>query len=363
MDSISKYYGKQNTNVMGPYSSYMNTERQLPNGGGSYSVAGAVGNPSGDTGIQDMFNAKGTREPDAGIQDMFNAKGTRAPEQSSIFQGGQSPAQPEVDLYAKYRDPETGDIMSPEEYSSFLGSKVPQQKGNGDVGQYAGDSMANPDESSASLNQRATNLNNTRNDIATGTTDPYDFTQGGNIVYSPSDLEAIEKAYAGIYDPIQDDIFARLKTREEAAKRDADREDKIFSVNENIRQWKATTGSRGGSEGGVTVSNKFSQDQINKGSSKAGMTEAEFLVLDPDLANYFVNPPKYFDIDGTEQNELMSDLLANLVQEVKNGEITNEEAAAEIMEGNLPAAVKVYLVSQLPATPEETGNWFTNIFR
>jgi len=267
-------------------------------------------------------------------------------------------------LYAKYRDPQTGEIMSPEDYAIFLGNRVPKA-GGGDMGQYAGDALANPNESFENLMTRTREMNNTRNDIATGTTDPYKVGNQSGIAYSPQELKAIENAYAGIYDPAINDVFGRLKAREDesqeearrlekAEDRIADREDRIFSTNESIRRWRATTGIKGGS-GSAKEKDVFSSAQINDGASAAKMSIEEFKTLDNDLKNYYVNPPTNYDENGDEY--FISDMLAKLVVEIESGEVTAEEGANEIQNGKLQPSVKAFLINQLPASPEKKDGW------
>jgi hypothetical protein len=293
--------------------------------------------------------------PDSG-NDMSG--GYQAPQQQ--YQSSQEQAPQGRPVSKQYINPATGEPFTPEEYVNSVFKAMPNNKGNGDVGQYAGDALTNPDESSQGLNTRATNMNNARNDIATGATNPYDTTEGGKIVYSPQEREAIQKAYAGVYDPALNDVFSRLKTREDEEKRKADREDKIFATNESIRQWKSTTGSKSsGSDSGL-ASDIFTQSQLNSGATKADMTIEEFSALDSDIANYYVNPPKVYDTD-TGKSSLVSDNMVELMKEVTDGILTNEEAAKEIMAGDLPPTVKVFLVNQLPATPEEKDGWMKSI--
>jgi len=127
----------------------------------------------------------------------------------------------------KYINPATGQQYTPAEYAAKIRNSLPIGQNNGDIPKYSGDAMMNPDESAAGLSTRASSLNNARNDIATGTTDPYDITKGGKIVYSPAEKAAIEKAYAGIYDPALNDVFARLKTREQEAAAALDQKNKL----------------------------------------------------------------------------------------------------------------------------------------
>ncbi len=286
-----------------------------------------------------------------------------------VFAGTQKPVAPAtpapavptptpVDLYAKYRDPKTGNIMSPEEYAVFLGNRVPQQRGTGDVPQTAGDAMMFPNESATDLTKRATNLNNARNDIATGTTDPYKVASKSGIAYSPSELAAIEKAYAGVYDPALNDVFARLKTREEEKKAQQDREDRIFATNESIRQWKATTGSKS-TDG--DDSDLFTQSQLNDGASRSGLSMEAFSTLDKDIKNFFINTPSEIDeISGKSYK--MTDTFRNLIKQVTAGELTAQEATDEIMASNLPDTVKHYYIDQLPLTKEEKQGYWARLW-
>jgi hypothetical protein len=119
----------------------------------------------------------------------------------------------EVAVPPQYIDPATQAPYTPEAYASMVAQKLPVKKpvGAGDVPQYAGDALTQPNASTNDLSTTATNLNNARNDIATGTTDPYKIASQSGIAFNPSELAAIEKAYAGIYDPALNDVFARLK--------------------------------------------------------------------------------------------------------------------------------------------------------
>lgn len=126
----------------------------------------------------------------------------------------QAPAPAALD-YSKYTDPATGKVMSPQEYADFLAKRVT----GGSVPNYAGNALTQGPQTTAQLTSTATDLNNQRNDIATGATDPYKAASDSGIAYSPTELAAIEKAYAGIYDPAIKDVFAKLdkKQKEDAS--------------------------------------------------------------------------------------------------------------------------------------------------
>ncbi len=112
--------------------------------------------------------------------------------------------------YSKYTDPATGRVLSPQEYANMLASRV----SGGSVPNYAGNALTQAPQTSQQLTSTATDLNNQRNDIATGATDPYKAASASGIAYNPNELAAIEKAYAGIYDPALKDVFAKLDTKQ-----------------------------------------------------------------------------------------------------------------------------------------------------
>lgn len=95
-----------------------------------------------------------------------------------------------------------------------VNNRVAKMKtGKAYVPTYAGNAIENPNQSVEQMNQQAYGMNNARNDIATGATDPYKTGSKSGIAYSPSELKAIEKAYAGVYDPALSDVFSKLEAR------------------------------------------------------------------------------------------------------------------------------------------------------
>ncbi len=166
--------------------------RDLPNGGGSYSSP-VVAQPTKPVAPA----APATVVPQAGVP---------------------SPTQPAGVNYDKYRNPVTGAIMSPGEYADYVAQRVT----GGSVPNYAGNSLTQGPQTSQQLESTAADLNNQRNDIATGATDPYNVASKSGVAYSPTELNAIEKAYAGIYDPALKDVFSKLdkKQKDEATAAD-----------------------------------------------------------------------------------------------------------------------------------------------
>ena len=153
--------------------------------------------------------------------------------QNPVPPANQTPA---VDLYAKYRDPATGKIMTPQEYAVYIASKVPKS-GTGDVPQYAGDAITNPNQSTTSLLGSAYDLNNARNDLAVGQTSLFSGSDtnasGEKIIYSPTERAAIEKAYSGVYDPALKDVLTKLDTKQ---KQDALKATQDFELTKLAKQ-------------------------------------------------------------------------------------------------------------------------------
>jgi hypothetical protein len=260
---------------------------------------------------------------------------------------------------SKYMNPETGKYFTPQEYANYVAMKIPVSKGNGDIPQYAGDAMTRPDESSSALTTRATNLNNTRNDIATGTTDPYKVGAKSGIAYSPTELAAIEKAYAGVYDPALNDVFARLKDRKATEDAKQKQADQIFQTNEAIRQWKATTGTGPTYTGKTTT--QFTKTQLNKGAVNAGMSIESFDTLDDDMKNFYINNPTETD-PLTGKKFALKDTFTNLIKMVEEGTATIEDATADIMDSELPDTVKAYYIGLLPISDVEKKGFWAQIF-
>lgn len=271
-----------------------------------------------------------------------NAPQTQAPifnQQSSV------PPQQTLNIPKNYINPQTGGLYSADEIIANMVKSIP----SGGVSKYAGDAMMNPNESSQDLTARATNMNNARNDIAVGETDPYRVASKSGISYSGAELAAIEKAYAGIYDPALNDVFARLKTKEEEDKKKSDREMEIFRTNENIRQWKATTGAK---STGLDKS-IFTDTDIKNGVKNSGLTFDEFNAIEePEIINFFSRPPVYKDEFGKSVS--YPAVLRNLVRLLKEGDpdTTIDDVTSFILDQDLPESVKQYYIDQLPI-PEE----------
>jgi len=199
--------------------------------------------------------------------------------------------------------------------------------------------------------------------MATGETDPYKAGNQSGIAYSPTELKAIENAYAGIYDPALNDVFTRLdaKQKEDAqiTKDKKDQADRILATDEAIRQWKATTGT-GPSYSG-NASTRFSKSQLNSGAMNAGMMIEEFANLDDDMKNFFIDNPTELDPSTNKQVPVFS-TFTNLIKGVTTGEVDIKDATEEIMNSLLSDTVKAYFINQLPLTNVEKQGYWSKIW-
>lgn len=88
----------------------------------------------------------------------------------------------------------------------------------GDVGRLAFGEFNGAGKTAEQLETEARDINNTRNDIAVGETDPYKVASKSGIAYTPEQLRAIEDAYAGVYNPALNSAFSRLNAKQLADK-------------------------------------------------------------------------------------------------------------------------------------------------
>lgn len=119
-----------------------------------------------------------------------------------------------------------------------------QLAGQGDIGNYAQNVYSNENPDSMTARADMGRLENTQMDLATGETDPYEWASESGIPYSPQELNAIEKAMAGIYDP----ALETAKARYERALR-MEESEREHAQNMELQSFKA-----GGGSGGVSGS-------------------------------------------------------------------------------------------------------------
>jgi hypothetical protein len=308
------------TTLNGTYEQFVPTNRQLPNGGGSYQSV------TSNTNANPLFSNKTATMP------------------------------------KEYINPATGKLWDPQEYANNVAKTLPISKPIGDVPQYTADQFTQPAQTTEQLTSTATRLNNSANDLATGTTDPYDITKGGSIVYSPTEKEAIRKAYSGVYDPAITTALFKLEEKQKAdaavIKDKKDREDRVFATNESIRQWKATTGLDK-----VDGKDLFTQSQLNSGAANSGLGIEAFDQLDSDLKNFYINAPTELNPE-TNKMVPMYESFANLVKNANLGHTTSKAAADEIEASTLPESVKHYFIDQLDTLPvAEKEGYFSGIWK
>lgn len=109
-----------------------------------------------------------------------------------------------------------GSYKSPDEIAADIVASLKVSSSGPDVGRLAGAQFSGKDMTTEELATLARRLAATRNDIAVGETDPYGVASRSGIAYTPAQLEAIEKATAGIYDPALDSALSRLEASEKA---------------------------------------------------------------------------------------------------------------------------------------------------
>ncbi|MGH7250146.1 MAG: hypothetical protein ACREGC_04160, partial [Minisyncoccia bacterium] len=245
--------------------------RTLPNGGGTYVAPVADGPKPGEYGSPDYVSPTVPiksifGENNAKTADLAYAGAPKGPMPKRTFTGGGSapagdaPATtdtpPALD-YSKYINPATGTPYTASEYADAMAKRA----GGGVVPNYAGDALGGGSKTAEELLNTGRDLNNIRNDQATGTTDPLKLASESGIQYTAGELAAIEKARAGILDPALKDVFNKLdaktkadeqlrlaqeKTKQDEINFKRDLQKIVFNTNENIRQWRATTGSKAG---------------------------------------------------------------------------------------------------------------------
>lgn len=212
MATLSDYFKNNpynfSTSLANMFAGFNPATRNLPNGGGSYQSPAFVG-PTMPIGPTMPVNQQITPPPVVKAPPIFKQQ---APIQTP------PPATPQTNIPPQYINPKTGGLYTAQEIVANMKKVMPPAPMGGDIGTYAGNAMMNPNQTVEQMNRSAYGMSNARNDIATGTTDPYKVGNQSGIAYSPSELAAIEKAYAGIYDPAISDVFTKLDAK---AKQDA----------------------------------------------------------------------------------------------------------------------------------------------
>jgi len=207
--------------------------------------------------------------PDAGLKPVGNMF-TAPQETGPIFKGGAGPAGGKVAGGGNMGGGNVGggnvgggtgvnpEFIKPDgtyyTAQEVVNNRVAKMKaGKSDVSVYAGNAIADPNQSVEQMNKTAYGMNNARNDMATGATDPYKVGAKSGIAYSPSELKAIEKAYAGVYDPALTDVFSKLEAKKKedelSATRKYDLEKMAMEHNYRLQEAATKAGSGTSSNG------------------------------------------------------------------------------------------------------------------
>jgi len=107
-----------------------------------------------------------------------------------------------------------GSFKTPDEIASGVGSSLRAAHENPDIGTLSLEQFGGNGQTTAQAETEARRINNARNDIAVGETDPYKVAAQSGIAYTPEELSAIEKAYSGIYDPALDTALTKVQDKQ-----------------------------------------------------------------------------------------------------------------------------------------------------
>jgi len=107
-----------------------------------------------------------------------------------------------------------GSMKTPEQIATEVAETLKTSSATGDVGRMAGAEFGGANKTEEQLRAEAALVNNARNDIASGETDPFGIAGESGIAYTPAELQAIESAYAGVYDPAIVTAQAKLEAKQ-----------------------------------------------------------------------------------------------------------------------------------------------------
>jgi hypothetical protein len=129
-----------------------------------------------------------------------------------------------------------GTLKTPAQVASEVGNSLFSAHTNGDVGNLAMSQFTNPDGgTTADAQAAAAQINNTKNDISTGATDPYNVAGSSGIAYTPEELDAIQKAYAGVYTPALNTALAKVTLKQSEDKAALDQQNQLAQIDEQAK--------------------------------------------------------------------------------------------------------------------------------
>lgn len=170
-------------------------------------------------GISAMPAGPMSRVPQGPVQPSapMGGAGTGGGQSSGALFGGNTPP-PAPTTPASTVPPQwmraDGTMKTPEEIAAEVAGTLKGSQGNADIGTLAGNQFGGGGKSAVDLAAEASQINNVRNDIAVGENDPYKVASQSGIAYTPQELQAIEKAYAGIYDPAITTALAKVEQKQ-----------------------------------------------------------------------------------------------------------------------------------------------------
>jgi hypothetical protein len=109
-----------------------------------------------------------------------------------------------------------GSYKSPDEIAADIAASLKASSSGPDIGRLAGAQFNGKEMTTEQLATQARLLSAARNDIAVGEKDPYGVASNSGIAYTPEQLVAIERAYAGIYDPALAGAMSKLEASQKA---------------------------------------------------------------------------------------------------------------------------------------------------
>lgn len=196
------------------------------------------------------------------------------------------------------------------DFSQFDSPATPVTQGQGnmssspyDIAKYKHEVLNSADMPLEDLYRAAQGLNDARNDIATGTRDPFNLGVNSNIPFNPDQLANIEKRLAGSYDPAINDVNARILSKMDANKN-------------------AASGSSWGTGFMSTIPNQF-RDEINN--------QQKQYASEPIIKNLQTIAPAYTFIASLDPNKATnSEMQAALIGFTKNLDPTSVVREGEL---------------------------------
>jgi hypothetical protein len=205
--------------VTNPSPTVATRTQNLPNGAGSYTTPSGQKPPVISSILASSKNAAAkTSTPAAPFYPTPNGQPIPASAPAVAPVVPSTPATPATNskVPAQWINPKTGTFYTPDEIAQNIVASAPTPQP--DIPKFAGDQFTQGPQTTPELQSKAAELNNARNDVAVGETDPYKVASESGVAYTPAELAAIEKAYSGVYDPALNSALAKL---DQSQKKDA----------------------------------------------------------------------------------------------------------------------------------------------